>query len=94
MKYIYLFVIAILMQSCSTNLLDNLGQSNNDKKLANSQDYSTPTVQLNKTRELLDGASINFPTLSATSSHYLSLNQRWEELFLTYKEVCICKTKF
>jgi hypothetical protein len=29
-------------------------------------DYSVPTNQLNKTRELLDGASINFPTLTAT----------------------------
>ena len=66
MKYIYLFIIAILVQSCSTSLLDNLGLPNNNQKLANSQDYSTPTDQLNKTRELLDGASINFPTLTAT----------------------------
>ena len=66
MKYIYLFVIAILMQSCSTGLLSNLGSPNTNQKLANNQDYSTPTDQLNKTRELLDGASINFPTLSAT----------------------------
>jgi len=66
MKYIYLFVIAILMQSCSSGLLNNLGSPNTNQKLANNQDYSTPTDQLNKTRELLDGASINFPTLSAT----------------------------
>jgi len=66
MKYIYLFVIAILMQSCSNGLLSNLGSPNTNQKLANNQDYSTPTDQLNKTRELLDGASINFPTLSAT----------------------------
>ena len=32
----------------------------------NIDDYSAPTNQLNKTRELLDGASINFPTLTAT----------------------------
>ena len=32
----------------------------------NVEDYSKPTNQLNKTRELLDGASINFPTLTAT----------------------------
>ena len=29
----------------------------------NYEEYSKPTSQLNKTRELLDGASINFPTL-------------------------------
>ena len=30
------------------------------------EDYTAPTNQLNKTRELLDGASITFPTLTAT----------------------------
>ena len=31
-----------------------------------SDDYTAPTNQLNKTKELLDGASITFPTLTAT----------------------------
>ena len=30
------------------------------------EDYSAPITQLNKTRELLDGGSITFPTLTAT----------------------------
>ena len=32
----------------------------------NSEDYSAPTNQLNKTRGTIDGASITFPTLTAT----------------------------
>ena len=66
MKYLFIISFAILMQSCAPNFLDSLGMQNSNQKLAANQDYSTPTDQLNKTRELLDGASINFPTLTAT----------------------------
>ena len=29
-------------------------------------EYNTPTVQLNKTKEILDASTITFPTLTAT----------------------------
>ncbi|OUU53135.1 MAG: hypothetical protein CBC25_01355 [Pelagibacteraceae bacterium TMED65] len=65
-KYL-LLIITIFLQSCNGNLMSGF----NDSKFSSSsqdniEDYSKPTNQLNKTRELLDGASINFPTLTAT----------------------------
>ncbi len=69
MKHIFIIFTALFMQSCSSNFLDNMNSSfANEKglKVSDDFDYSTPTTQLNKTRELLDGASINFPTLTAT----------------------------
>ena len=65
MKNIVLAVAILFMQSCATNFMDAL---NKPKLSKNNQgdDYSAPIVQLNKTRELLDGASITFPTLTAT----------------------------
>ena len=65
MKNIVLVIAILFMQSCTTNFMDAL----NKPKLSKNNlgdDYSAPTNQLNKTRELLDGASINFPTLTAT----------------------------
>ena len=64
MKKILPILFIFLAQSCATNLMDNLSQS----RLANTNmdEYTAPTNQLNKTRELLDGASITFPTLTAT----------------------------
>ncbi len=66
--YKFLLVIfTIFLQSCNGNLMSGF----NNTRLSNSSaenidDYNSPTNQLNKTRELLDGASINFPTLTAT----------------------------
>jgi len=65
MKKILPILFIFLAQSCATNLMDNLSQS----KLTNNNnmdEFTAPTNQLNKTRELLDGASITFPTLTAT----------------------------
>ena len=69
MKYIIIIFTLMFIQSCSSSFLDNMQSnlSNNQKsEIVDDFDYSTPTSQLNKTRELLDGASINFPTLTAT----------------------------
>ena len=65
MKNIVLAIAILFMQSCATNFMEAL----NKPKLSKNNlgdDYSGPTNQLNKTRELLDGASITFPTLTAT----------------------------
>ena len=49
-------------------MLESLNQSKASKSNVASlgEDYTAPTNQLNKTRELLDWASITFPTLTAT----------------------------
>ena len=65
MKNIVLVIAILFMQSCATNFMDALKQPKLSKNEL-SDDYSAPTNQLNKTRELLDGASITFPTLTAT----------------------------
>lgn len=65
-KYL-LLLITIFLQSCSGNLMSGYNKSEfSSSSQGNIEDYSKPTNQLNKTRELLDGASINFPTLTAT----------------------------
>ena len=65
-KYL-LLLITIFLQSCSGNLMSGFNKSQfSSSSQGNIEDYSKPTNQLNKTRELLDGASINFPTLTAT----------------------------
>ena len=67
MKKIFLIFGAFLLQSCSSNLLDQLNLSmpdNNDEMYT--EDFSTPTNQLNKTKQILDASSITFPTLTAT----------------------------
>ena len=67
MNKFILLMLAIFLQSCSNNLMSGFKNSNfSAASQENIDDYSTPTNQLNKTRELLDGASINFPTLTAT----------------------------
>ncbi|MFL2661360.1 MAG: LPP20 family lipoprotein [Alphaproteobacteria bacterium] len=67
MKKLLFIVLTIFLQSCNGNLMSGFNNSQfsnaSNEKI---DDYSTPTNQLNKTRELLDGASINFPTLTAT----------------------------
>ena len=64
MKKILSILFIFIAQSCAPNWMDNLSQS----KLTNNNmdEFTAPTNQLNKTRELLDGASITFPTLTAT----------------------------
>ena len=64
----FLFILGIfILQSCAENLMDSFNFTDKvekeNEKIAN---YTAPTNQLNKTRELLDGASISFPTLTAT----------------------------
>ena len=65
MKNIVLAIAILFMQSCATNFMDALKQPKLSKN-ESSDDYSAPIIQLNKTQELLDGASITFPTLTAT----------------------------
>ena len=68
MKKIVLAIFILFTQSCANNLLESLNQSKASRSNVASlgEDYTAPTNQLNKTRELLDGASITFPTLTAT----------------------------
>ena len=67
MKKLLFIVLSIFLQSCSGNLMNGFNNSQlSNAPAENIDDYSVPTNQLNKTRELLDGASINFPTLTAT----------------------------
>ena len=67
MNKFILLILAIFLQSCSNNLMSGFKNSSlSSTSQEDVDDYSTPTNQLNKTRELLDGASINFPTLTAT----------------------------
>ena len=60
----FLILLLTIFNSCTGNFMNELKKP----KLAqdNYGDYSEPTNQLNKTRELLDGGSITFPTLTAT----------------------------
>jgi hypothetical protein len=64
MKKILLAILLLITQSCANNFTEALKNSKLSKSL--NDDYSAPTNQLNKTKELLDGASITFPTLTAT----------------------------
>jgi len=68
MKKILLVILVLFMQSCTQGIMNAFDMKDSSKvsKLDKSGDYSAPTNQLNKTRELLDGASITFPTLTAT----------------------------
>ncbi len=67
MNKFLLVIITIFLQSCNGNLMSGFNNSQlSSVSQENIDDYSKPTSQLNKTRELLDGASINFPTLTAT----------------------------
>ena len=60
-------ILAIFLHSCNGNMMSGFTNSNlSNETQENYEEYSKPTSQLNKTRELLDGASINFPTLTAT----------------------------
>ena len=65
MKKTFLAILILIIQSCAPGMMGNLGL-NQTSFNQNDEEYSAPTNQLNKTRELLDGASITFPTLTAT----------------------------
>ena len=65
MKNLVIAILIFFTQSCATNFMDNLNKPRLSKTNLG-DDYSAPTTQLNKTRELLDGGSITFPTLTAT----------------------------
>ena len=54
-------IIILLTQSCSNNLLDGLKSYSEAENI-----NDTPTVQLNKTKQILDASTITFPTLTAT----------------------------
>ena len=66
MKKTFLAILILITQSCAPNLMENLGFKNKTSFNQSPDDYTAPTNQLNKTKELLDGASITFPTLTAT----------------------------
>ena len=66
MRNLVLVILILFTQSCATNLMEALNKSSRLSKNDLNDDYSAPTTQLNKTRELLDGGSITFPTLTAT----------------------------
>ena len=66
MKNLVLVILILFTQSCATNLMDNANKPNLSLGNNLGDEYSGPTTQLNKTRELLDGGSITFPTLTAT----------------------------
>ena len=65
MKKTFLAILILITQSCAPGMMGNLGL-NQTSFAQTDEEYSAPTNQLNKTRELLDGASITFPTLTAT----------------------------
>ncbi len=68
MKKIFIVLTAFLFQSCSSTMLsDIISLPNKVSSDSLSQDeFQSPTVQLNKTKEILDASSITFPTLTAT----------------------------
>ncbi len=67
MNKFLIIILTVFLYSCESNLMNKLSNAQfTDTPSEKFEDYSSPTSQLNKTRELLDGASINFPTLTAT----------------------------
>ena len=71
MKNFLILLFILVIQSCSTAVLENLGlqRSFQDEMITQGEatnEYNTPTVQLNKTKEILDASTITFPTLTAT----------------------------
>ena len=63
MKYILIIFTALFIQSCSSNFLDNMKGNLANKQVNQTTDefdYSAPTSQLNKTRDLLTGPLLIF----------------------------------
>ena len=65
MKKIFIITGIFILQSCSTNMF-KLPQFTNFQEMELESKQLSPTVQLNKTKEILDASSITFPTLTAT----------------------------
>ncbi|MBK93653.1 MAG: hypothetical protein CMP33_05385 [Rickettsiales bacterium] len=65
MKKIFIIAGLLILQSCSSNMF-KLPQLTNFQEMEMESKQLSPTVQLNKTKEILDASSITFPTLTAT----------------------------
>lgn len=65
MKKLFIMVGLVILQSCSTNMF-KLPQLSGYQEMELENKELSPTVQLNKTKEILDASSITFPTLTAT----------------------------
>ena len=65
MKKIFIIAGLFILQSCSSNMF-KLPQLTNFQEMEMESKQLSPTVQLNKTKEILDASSITFPTLTAT----------------------------
>lgn len=65
MKQIFIIAGIFILQSCSSNMF-KLPQLTNFQEMEMESKQLSPTVQLNKTKEILDASSITFPTLTAT----------------------------
>ena len=63
MKKYFLIIGLFLIQSCAGNILE---QFSNTSFMDEDMENSSPTAQLNKTKENLDASTITFPTLTAT----------------------------
>ena len=63
MKKYFLIIVLFLIQSCAGNILE---QFSNTSFMNEDIKNSSPTAQLNKTKEILDASTITFPTLTAT----------------------------
>ena len=65
MKKLFIMIGLVILQSCSTNMF-KLPQISGYQEMEIENQELSPTVQLNKTKEILDASSITFPTLTAT----------------------------
>lgn len=65
MKKLFIVVGLVILQSCSTSMF-KLPQLSSYQEMGLENKELSPTVQLNKTKEILDASSITFPTLTAT----------------------------
>ena len=65
MKKLFIMIGLVILQSCSTNMF-KLPQTSGYQEMELESKELSPTVQLNKTKEILDASSITFPTLTAT----------------------------
>ena len=65
MRKIFIIAGLFILQSCSSNMF-KLPQLTNFQEMEMESKQLSPTVQLNKTKEILDASSITFPTLTAT----------------------------
>ena len=66
MRTIFLILLILLVQSCSSQYFSDLGLSQVNKSNSFDSYEETPTSQLNKTKDILDASTMTFPTLTAT----------------------------